>query len=365
MKIIKLTSFVVAAFVLAAVGLNIANADTGAPVISSISVSSANLGQTIYIYGSNFNQNSFVALDAPYGLSVNATVAQSGTSLGFVLPTGAGYGTHTVQVGEKASSLPLSNSVQLTVVPSQQAATISYIGPTSVSPGMTVYVYGSNFDQTSFVALDSASITPTLTPGGGSLSFVVPANTSVGAHTLRIGQRGSSLPLSNSVSLYVVAASQAPVVSSINPSSATVGATVYVYGLNFTPNTFIGLDGEQGTAIQPSSITLISPTTLSFMIPYSLGLGHHSLAVAEKAGEWSLSNAVSLTVVAVSPPVISVPVNTGNGMSNASTAVLRQQLIQIITLLLQLLQQAAASGALTTDQLTSAFSVISNAKISP
>jgi hypothetical protein len=45
---------------------------------------------------------------------------------------------------------------------------------------------------------------------------------------------------------------------------------------------------------------MISPSTLSFVVPASLSLGTHSLAVAQKAGPWPLSSPVTFTVVAAS-----------------------------------------------------------------
>ncbi len=113
---------------------------------------------------------------------------------------------------------------------------------------------------------------------------------------------------------------QAPTVSYINPTSAGVGATVNVFGTNFDSATFVGLDGAYGTAIQPSSITLISPTQLSFVLP-SLSAGNHTIAVAEKAGPWNLSSSVTLNVASpLSAACHGSPYNSGTpGISWAST----------------------------------------------
>jgi len=179
-----------------------------------------------------------------------------------------------------------------------QAPLISYISPTSANVGNTIYVYGSNFDQTTFVAWDGTygqAITPTLI-SATSLSFIVPSNTSMGSsHTIQVGQKASSLPLSNSVSLNVIIAQQPPIISYINPSSVVIGNTVYIYGLNFSQATFVALDGSSGTTVTP---TFISPTSLSFVVPSYLGIGFHTVQVNEKASNFPLGSSVSLMVIA-------------------------------------------------------------------
>jgi len=93
---------------------------------------------------------------------------------------------------------------------------------------------------------------------------------------------------------------QAPTVMSVYPTSAPVGSVVTVAGSNFDQATFIGFDGIYGTAVQPTSITLNSTISLSFVVPSSLSIGNHTLAVAQKAGPWNLSNPVSLNVTSSS-----------------------------------------------------------------
>lgn len=266
-----------------------------APTISYIGPSSATVGSTIYVYGSNYNQNTFVALDGAYGQSITPTLI-SPTSLSFVISSNVSLGTHSVQVNEKASSFPLSNSVSLSVVATPQPPTVSYIGPSSATVGSTVYVYGTNFNQNTFVALDGSygqSITPTLI-SGTSLSFVVPANTNIGTHTLQVNEKGASFPLSNSVSLSVVATPQPPAISFITPNSVAPGATVYVYGSNFDQYSFIAYDGNYGLTIYPTSQ---SATYLSFTVPTNTSVGSHTIQVGQKASSLPNSNSVSLNVV--------------------------------------------------------------------
>jgi hypothetical protein len=99
-----------------------------------------------------------------------------------------------------------SNTVNLTIENTiSQAPTISYISPTSVKTGETVYVYGNNFNSYTFVVLDSSGVlVPNTTVlGSQTLYFNVPSNTSGGTHSVQVAEKGSSYPASNAVKLYV------------------------------------------------------------------------------------------------------------------------------------------------------------------
>ncbi len=173
--------------------------------------------------------------------------------------------------------------------------------------------------------------TMTLSPGGVmgvGVSVDATKVSSPGTYTANLIVSGnfSNSPITIPVTLTVTSSAQfqaqAPTVSYINPTSASVGATVYVYGTNFNNATFVGLDGAYGTAIQPSSMTIISPNALSFVVPSSLAVGTHSLGVAEKAGPWNLSSPVTLNVVAaqgtLTPSDSFVSFNVAQGQSNPS-----------------------------------------------
>ncbi len=265
-----------------------------APAISSIGPSSIVVGGTVYVYGTNFNSNTFIVLDGANGQSITPTLI-SATSLSFVVPSNTSLGSHTIQINEKASSFPLSNSVSLSVIATPQPPTISYIGPTSATIGSTVYVYGANFNRYSFLVLDGASgasITPTLV-SATSLSFVVPSSLSLGNHTVQVGEKGSNFPLSSSASLAVVATAQSPVISYISPNTAAVGDTVYIYGSNFDQYSFVSIDGNYGPLV---ATKFISATSLSFVVPSNTSLGSHSIQIGQKGSSLLNSNSISVTV---------------------------------------------------------------------
>lgn len=228
------------------------------------------------------------------------------------------------------------------------APTVSYIGPSTVSPGDTVYVYGTNFDQHTFIGLDGnygTAIQPTsinlISPT--SLSFTVPS-LGIGSHTLAVAEKAGPWPLSNSVNMTVVAARQAPTISTISPSTASVGTKVFVYGTNFMEHTYAYLDGPTGLTLDT---TYVSPTTLRFTIPSTVSLGQHKLFVNEKVNGWPTSNYVLLNVVnntSVEPvpvinPVAPLPIADNNQARIRELQVLLTQLLQQLISLLQAQQR--------------------------
>lgn len=97
----------------------------GSPVISSINptivfIDSTEGARTVQVNGANFDQDSYVLLDGATGTTINPS-SQSASGLVFLVPTTIPLGTHSLQVGERNSSLPFSNSFTLTVSSTQKA----------------------------------------------------------------------------------------------------------------------------------------------------------------------------------------------------------------------------------------------------
>lgn len=111
-------------------GIVTVNAVSQAPTIASISLTSAKVGDTVYVYGSNFNGgNTYLTIDG--GAAYPTFSFISGTSMSFVVPA-LGAGAHTVAVSEKGGSFGLSSPVTFTVIaPSTQVpATQIFTAPT-------------------------------------------------------------------------------------------------------------------------------------------------------------------------------------------------------------------------------------------
>jgi hypothetical protein len=90
-----------------------------APTITVVSPGSAKLGDMVYVYGSNFDRNSYIAVDVTGGLGIAPLNSSfTSTSMSFYVPPGMSVGSHTIWVAENGSTI-VSNSVPFTVVASQ------------------------------------------------------------------------------------------------------------------------------------------------------------------------------------------------------------------------------------------------------
>jgi hypothetical protein len=256
--------------------------------------------------------------------------------------------------------------------------TTSSIAPSQGTTNTSVTLYGTNLSGTTSIqflnsssqvvgslnnsaAISSVNTSVTFTISPVFEAMLGPGTYQIEAVTSAGRSNGQSFTMTAPATT-IASTPQPPAISSLGQASVQVGGTVVVYGMNFTNQTFVGIDGANGISIQPALIDLISSSELSFVLPASVGVGTHTLGVAEVAGPWSLSSPVSfaVTTIAPNPPpiTISTPV-AGSESGAASTRALQQQLTQLLTLLLQLLDQAAAKGLLTSGQLKSALGAIS------
>ncbi len=272
--------------------------------LTSVMPADAVPGSRVTVYGSGFNYATYIAIDGNYGIGIqpNAITLSGSTQLSFTLPTGISAGNHSIQAQEKAGSA-LSNTINFTVGASaSRGPTLSYITPTKVKGGDKVYVYGTNFNQSTYVAFDGnygLTIWPDNAPGAGSqiLTFTVPLNTAAGTHSVQVAEKGSSYPLSSSVNLTVgVDAAPLPVITSLSSYSAVAGTVVYIYGYNFPTNAQIHLDSQSASPIVVP-VEKAGNTVLSFTVPTTVPLGAHALQViGEKSGS-QISNGVGFMVV--------------------------------------------------------------------
>lgn len=178
------------------------------PTLSSISPNSGKVGAVIYVYGSNFNSNTYVAFDGNNIPIWPANSPGAGSSMfSFAIPAGTASGVHYLQVGEKGSNFPLTNSVILTVGEDiAQPPKINSLSTYSAVAGSLVYVYGNNFPVDSKMHFDSQTSLFTVNVkriNDATLSFVVPASLSVGGHAVQVKGEKSGSIISNATSLTV------------------------------------------------------------------------------------------------------------------------------------------------------------------
>lgn len=181
---------------------------SAAPTITSITPASGPAGTRITLSGTGFSLSNTVNF-IPVGIGpvgqTNASYGVISSEIIFDIPSNlTTAGVYNVQVGNERGS---SNNILFTVTSQTSASpTITSISPMSASVGSKVYVYGSNFSQSSYIAADCCKplVIPATFVNNGTLSFVLPAGMSIGTHIIQVGSGTSNDTLSNSVSLNVV-----------------------------------------------------------------------------------------------------------------------------------------------------------------
>ena len=253
-----------------------------APTITSVSPSSANVGDTVTVYGSNFSSGaSYILFPKAGGISAIPNVISS-SQLSFVIPSGA-ESSGVFQVVTKGSG-EASNLVTITIAAATPVVTTSLpkiIGllPTTVKAGDTMSVYGSGL-YGSALALDGAYGTQvtSATPAGDYVTFVVPSNFSAGTHTIRFDQK-ATMAQGNSMSFTVVTIG-VPYVRVISPPSARPGDIITMTGTDINQLGSFTMDGiPLGTPkyVDPAG------TYFTFVVPANASVGPHTIQVFQKA----------------------------------------------------------------------------------
>ena len=377
-------TFAFAAFFTVA-GLKVVNAQSAAPVVSSMNPTSAVPGATINVAGSGYDNTTYVSIDNGAWV-LDPSVYALGTTLSFVLPSNITAGTHTVQIGNKGSAYSevTAGSVMVTTQESFMPK-ISSISPTTAQQGDTITVYGSNLygDGVVFDGIElSTSMTTygTSDTSGNSLTFTVPAIASVGSHTIQVEQRIVG-GLSNSVTLNVAAMPATPILTSlsVDPTSLTSGQTAAISyaGTNLStvnlsvtcPFGVSSPDGHGGDACGRTStfadgytstqLEFVNSNQSSQQLEITVSAYNASNSLVGTKSAYVTVAPAAVTTMPVTSMTTSTP-TTGSGTGGSSSDVaLQQELTQLLTLLLQLLQQAAAKGLLSASQLNAAWGSLS------
>jgi hypothetical protein len=158
--------------------------------------------------------------------------------------------------------------------------------------GTTVTVKGTGFSGTTAVQVGTVAVTSFQVVDAATLTFSVPAAAQTGSITVTspTGAATSSTP-------FTVTATpvSAPGITSASPASALPGTTVTLTGTNFTGVTALTLNGL------PATPTIISATTLTFVIPTAAQAGAADLIATGPGGR-----AINNTVLTVLPSTVSV-----------------------------------------------------------
>jgi uncharacterized protein (TIGR02145 family) len=187
------------------------------PVITSISPSSANLNSIVAISGSNFGSNQGSGFVTFNGASTRITNDWSNNLIHVSVPNTASSGKVSVTVGQNATS----NSVDFTVLPS-----IANITPSAGLAGDQITITGASFGSTQgsgYVTFNGAVASVYQSWGDEQIILTVPQ----GANTGNVSVTAGGIK-SNEVLFTLL-----PQITSINPTSGSVGAQVTIIGTNF------------------------------------------------------------------------------------------------------------------------------------
>ncbi len=252
------------------------------PSIASVAPPSGLVGTAVTISGANFGTTQGTSTVTFNGTAAVPT-SWSATSIVVPVPNGATTGNIVVTVGGQAS-----NGAAFTVtVPSPSVSTLNPVsGPVATS----VTITGANFGATqgtSSVTFNGVAAVPT---SWSALSIVVPvpAGATTGNVLVTVGGQTS-----NAVAFTVTV--PAPSISSLNPSSGSVGTAVSISGANFGATQGTSTVTFNGTTAAPSSW---GSSSIVVSVPSGATSGNVIISVGGQT-----SNAVAFTVTVPAPSI--------------------------------------------------------------
>ena len=267
-----------------------------APTLTSISPTSATVGAaatTINLVGTNFVASSTVDFN---GTPITTTYTSS-TALSATIPASdlATAGTDAITVVNAGPGGGTSSAATFTV--NNPAPTLTSISPTSATVGAaatTINLVGTNFVASSTVDFNGTPITTTYT-SSTALSATIPASDLVTAGTDAITVVNAGPGGGTSSAATFTVNNPAPTLTSISPTSATVGAaatTINLVGTNFVASSTVDFNGT------PITTTYTSSTALSATIPASdlATAGTDAITVVNAGPGGGTSSAATFTV---------------------------------------------------------------------
>jgi len=265
----------------AGVAVKVNNTSVTVPSITSLNPTSGVVDTSVTITGANFGATQGTGTVKFNGTAATPT-SWSTTSIVALVPAGATTGNVVVTVGGVAS-----NGVNFTL--SATAPSITSLNPTSGPVGTSVTIAGTNFGATqgtSTVKFNGTTATPT-SWSTTSIVAAVPAGATTGNVVVTVGGAAS-----NAVTFTVPV--PAPSITSLNPTTGLVGASVTISGTNFGTTQGSSTVKFNGTTATPTSW---SATSITAAVPSGAATGNVVVTVGGTA-----SNGVSFTVQADTVP---------------------------------------------------------------
>jgi YD repeat-containing protein len=276
------------------------------PAITSFSPTSAGVGQSVTINGTNFGGSGTVK----FGTVTASPTSWSATSIATPVPPGTPTGTVSVTV---ASGGQTSLGANFTVKPTP---TITSLSTTSGGPGVQVTINGTNFKPTGAVTVVTFSGVATMTFSTWTSTKIittVPAGTPIGAGSLIVTVNDvPSAPTTFTVL-------GPPVIDTLTPSQGGVGQSMVITGSNFGGSGTVMFSGFGGT---PAGINSWSGTSINAAVPFQdLGPATVTVIVGSQTSNpvtFTMLPTPSITSVSPSPAPVGATV-TMNGTNLGAT----------------------------------------------
>jgi len=246
------------------------------PVITSLTPSSGPVGTSFTINGSNFGATKGFSSITFNGIPVVGT-SWSDTSIVTSVPNGATTGNVMVTVGTSAS-----NGVSFTVTPSPN---ITNLSPSLGLTGTVVTISGSNFGASQGTGRVLFNGTPATPTSWSATSIVAPVPTGASTGLVYVVLSGGAV--SNGATFTV--GPPPPSITSVTPTSGTVGASVTITGLNFGATQTASTVSFNGVLATP---TTWGPSTIVTPVPFGADSGSVVVTVGGAP-----SNSMPFTVV--------------------------------------------------------------------
>ena len=281
----------------------------GVPTITSASPSTAPRNTAITIKGSYFTDASSVTIGGTALLTF--TVVNSTTITGTV-PSSAPLGAQDIVVTAPGGTA--TGNITLIDVP-----TVTALSATSGKRGDVTTISGTSFAAVSAITIGGVAITTYTVNSLTSITATIPNGALAGAQSITVT---TSAGTSNSDQKFTVF--DAPVITSLSPSSGLLGASVTINGLNLKPT---ASDPTITVGGQSATVTSSSSTVVVFTIPNGLAKNTAAAVVVTNAGGTSNSDKTftpvdAPTLTSASPSSAgrgATVALTGTNLSNASS----------------------------------------------
>ena len=244
---------------------------------------------TVTVTGTDFTGATAVTLN---GVVIAGYTVVNGTTLTFVVPSGATSGVIAVTTGTGTGTSPGS----FTVIVPNPVPTITSLTPSTAvagSAGFTLTVNGTGFISGTGVSFNGTALVTTFV-SATQLTAAVPAVAVAMAGAYPVTATSPAPGGGTSAAATFTVTTPAPTITSFTPTSGLANGTVTVTvtGTDFTGATAVTLNG-----VVIAGYTVVNGTTLTFVVPS----GATSGVIAVTTGTGTGTSPGSFTVIVPNP----------------------------------------------------------------